>query len=57
MKKMTKESQDKTKRGYTVYLENRVIKKLEEVAGKPDTDRSPSWLINSILKEKLGIAP
>jgi hypothetical protein len=54
---MIKESQDNQKRGFTLYLDIRVIARLKEVAGDPDTDRSPSYLVNAILKEKLGLMP
>ena len=50
-----KEKADRTKRGYTLYLDLLVIQKLEDLAAVPDVDRSPSWLVNHMLKEKLGI--
>jgi len=39
------------KRGYTLYLDDEIMEKLEKL-GK-DQKRSSSWLANEFLKEKL----
>jgi len=45
------------KRGITLYLDSRIIQRLEELGGDPETDRSISYLVNSILAEKMGLFP
>ena len=50
---MVKDKQEDKNKGKSIYLEASVVKALDRVANK--NERSFSWMVNRILKEKLGM--
>ena len=56
-----KEADDRRKGAITLYLDKQIIARLRELASTTDDprleDRSASWLVNDILREKTGMPP